>query len=257
MLERTGVPTAADIDAIFPSADRLAEGAVAIIECFQRIPCNPCATSCPRGAMQPFDDINDRPAIAEENCNGCTLCITKCPGLAIMILDMTWSEDRALIKLPYEFRPLPEKGEFVTALDREGTPVCEVEVIHVLLNHAMNKVPIVSIAVDKELVRMIRNIRVETPASNMGCRCNDLDMEEIRQYIARGATSIDELKRLTRIGMGPCQGRTCIPIILGELSRTLGKPIAELAPGTYRPVVKSINLGELASYEGGEEGINT
>ena len=249
MLNKTGIPTTAEVDAVFPSDVRLAEGPVAVIECFQRIPCNPCATSCPQGAIRPFEDINDIPVIDEADCNGCSLCLTKCPGLAIMVVDMGWSAERALIKLPYEFRPLPEKGDEVLALDRAGAVVAKAEVIQVLLNHAMNKVPIVSIAVDKSLVKTVRNIRIDKRASAIVCRCNDLAAEDIRELIAKGATSIDELKRVARLGMGPCQGRNCIPLVLGELSRALGVPVAQLSPGTFRPSVKSIALGDLAAYD--------
>ena len=254
MLEKTGIPTIEQVKAAFPPAERLAQGPVAIIECFQRIPCNPCATSCPRGAILPFADINDVPAINYDACNGCTLCLTKCPGLAIMVVDMNWKDksgqNRVLIKLPYEFRPLPDVGDEIVALDRAGGFVAMAEVVQVLLNHSMNKVPIVSIAVDKAHVQTIRSIKVDTRHRAVVCRCNDLDEADIVALIANGATSIDELKRIARLGMGPCQGRSCLPIIQGMLSRALDTPIAELAPGTYRPSVKSIALGDLADYEG-------
>ncbi|MCL2573846.1 MAG: (2Fe-2S)-binding protein [Defluviitaleaceae bacterium] len=252
-LEKTGIPTTEQVESAFPPQERLDEGAVAIIECFQRIPCNPCATSCPRGAIVPFEDINDTPVIKNENCNGCTLCITKCPGLAIMVVDTTWKDpaglDRALIKLPYEFRPLPAVGDEVIATDRAGAFVTKAEVVQVLLNHAMNKVPIVTIAVEKSLMRTVRGIHLDARQRAVVCRCNDLDEADIAAYIAGGATSIDELKRVTRLGMGPCQGRNCVPIVQGMLARTLGVPVAELSPGTYRPTVKSIALGDLAEYD--------
>ena len=253
MLEKTGVPTSEEVESVFPSAERLSRGPVAVIECFQRIPCNPCATGCHRQAIKPFADINDRPEIDDEKCNGCALCLTKCPGLAIMIVDMNWSADRALIKLPYEFRPLPENGQIVAALDREGNPICEAEIIQTLLTPNMNKTPIVSLAVDKSLVKTVRNIKIEKTNldSSIVCRCNDMTIDELRALIAQGHTSVEELKRIARSGMGPCQGRNCLPIILNELSRALNKPVAELAPGSYRPVVKSIKLGDLADYSGG------
>ncbi|MDR2183950.1 MAG: (2Fe-2S)-binding protein [Clostridiales bacterium] len=258
-LEKTGIPTTAEVDAAFPPAERLAKGPVAVIECFQRIPCNPCATSCPRGAILPFADINDIPEINYEACNGCTLCLTKCPGLAIMVVDMTWKDksglDRAVIKLPYEFRPLPVVGDDVVALDRAGNFVAMARVVSVLLNHSMNKVPIVSIAVDKQLVPIVRSIRVDVRQRAVVCRCNDLDEAEISAYITGGTTSIEELKRITRLGMGPCQGRNCVPIALGMLSRALGLPIDELEPATYRPSVKSIALGDLAKYDDRGDGL--
>lgn len=78
------------------------------------------------------------------------------------------------------------------------------------------------------------------------CRCSDLDMDEIRDLIAKGFHSVDEIKRIARLGMGPCQGRTCIPLVLQELSRATGKPVAELMPATYRPPVKGIPMGAIA-----------
>ncbi|KAB3526757.1 (2Fe-2S)-binding protein [Alkaliphilus serpentinus] len=87
------------------------------------------------------------------------------------------------------------------------------------------------------------------------CRCSDLTQGDIRELIAKGYRTFDELKRISRIGMGPCQGRTCMQLVLRELSIATGKPISELAPGTFRPPVKSIKLGEIleAIEEGGEE----
>lgn len=87
------------------------------------------------------------------------------------------------------------------------------------------------------------------------CRCSDLDLEEIRGWIKKGYTSIDEIKRMARLGMGPCQGRTCIPLVLSELSKATGKPISELSPGTYRPPTKGIKLGAVADYNDKEESL--
>ena len=264
MLEKTGVPTQSEIESVFPDSQRLSKGPVAIIECFQSIPCDPCEKACPRGAIQPFADINHRPVIDNDKCNGCILCMTKCPGLAIMVVDMTYAPSHALIKMPYEFRPLPEKGQTVQALDREGNVIAEAEVVQVLNTKKMNNVPIVSISVDKQLVKQVRNIReIKAPAptptgaaiqevaqdTGITCRCNDLDISEIRALIASGYTTIQELKQMARIGMGPCQGRSCLPIVINELSRALGIPVSKLPPSSFRPMVKSIELGDLAAYE--------
>ena len=78
------------------------------------------------------------------------------------------------------------------------------------------------------------------------CRCSDLDLKEIRRLIEAGYTSIDDLKRVARLGMGVCQGRNCIPLALQELSKATGKPVSELDPSTHRPVVKSVALGAVA-----------
>ena len=257
MLEKTGAPTRYEVESVFPDASRLAKGPVAVIECFQDIPCNPCGQACNFGAILPFEDINDRPKMDVDKCNGCGICLTKCPGLAIMIVDLNWSEEHALIRLPYEFRPLPEVGEIVSALDREGMPVEQAKVVRVQFTPSMNKVPIISIAVSKDLVQVVRNIAVTRQEASMVCRCNDLDINELRSLIAHGYTSVDEIKRVARLGMGPCQGRNCIPIVLGILSRTLGVPISQLSPGTHRPSVKSVALGDLAEYDILKQGVKS
>ena len=50
------------------------------------------------------------------------------------------------------------------------------------------------------------------------CRCEDLTRERILECIQEGCQTIDEIKRITRAGMGPCQGRTCRMLIAQELS---------------------------------------
>lgn len=78
------------------------------------------------------------------------------------------------------------------------------------------------------------------------CRCEEIELEEIRRWIARGYDSFDELKRALRVGMGPCQGRGCREIILRELAAATDRTVSELDPGTVRPPCKPIKLGLLA-----------
>ncbi len=81
------------------------------------------------------------------------------------------------------------------------------------------------------------------------CRCSDVTIEEIREAIDKGYATFDELKRVLRTGMGPCQGRTCMPIILRELSIKTGVPIEALTPGRNRPPVNAVSLGAIADQE--------
>ena len=75
------------------------------------------------------------------------------------------------------------------------------------------------------------------------CRCEDITLEEIRRVIAEGFRTIDEIKRVTRAGMGPCQGRTCRLMIAQELSRHYGISMEEVLMPTFRPPVKPVKLG--------------
>ncbi|NLC77554.1 MAG: (2Fe-2S)-binding protein [Clostridia bacterium] len=81
------------------------------------------------------------------------------------------------------------------------------------------------------------------------CRCEDLTLGEIRELIARGFHTIDEIKRVSRAGMGQCQGRTCRMLIAAEIAKATGRPLEEIMMPTFRPPAKGIKLGILA--EGG------
>ena len=81
------------------------------------------------------------------------------------------------------------------------------------------------------------------------CRCEDLSLAEIRATIAAGAAGMDEIKRLTRCGMGPCQGRTCRQLVAAEVARAGGLDISQVALPTFRPPTKPVKLGVLLSAE--------
>ena len=82
------------------------------------------------------------------------------------------------------------------------------------------------------------------------CRCEDISLADIRRLIKRGYATIDEIKRLSRAGMGPCQGKTCRLLLMQELARSTGRPMAEIALGTFRPPTKPFKLGLLVGKAG-------
>ncbi|KYK29280.1 MAG: hypothetical protein AYK19_19945 [Theionarchaea archaeon DG-70-1] len=131
-------------------------GKVAIIECVEDIPCDPCITACPQGALT-MDSLIDLPELVPEKCGGCGLCIAECPGLAIFVVDFDYSDDKAVVMLPYEFIPLPEKGEKVDILDREGKKCGEGEIVKVTPHK--NKTTVISVVVPKELAMKVRFVR--------------------------------------------------------------------------------------------------
>lgn len=85
------------------------------------------------------------------------------------------------------------------------------------------------------------------------CRCQDITEDEIVAAIRQGATTLDEIKRLVRAGMGPCQGRTCRRLVSQIISRELKKPMAEIHPTTFRPpnipVQFKLVMAECEKYE--------
>ena len=83
------------------------------------------------------------------------------------------------------------------------------------------------------------------------CRCEDITLAEVRKAIADGWRTLDEIKRVTRAGMGPCQGRTCRMLIAQELSRHYKVPIEEVLMPTFRPLIKPVKLGSFIREEQG------
>lgn len=158
MLEQTGIPTAEQILSTIPPKKRLARGPVAIVECFQQIPCDPCSTSCPTGAILPFDDISHLPQIHWETCSGCGKCVGYCPGLAIFIVDDTYSETHSIVRIPWEFSYLPCEGETVPGLSRAGEELARVTVKKIQQSPKKNRAHILWLEVPKELAFAIRSI---------------------------------------------------------------------------------------------------
>ncbi len=60
--------------------------------------------------------------------------------------------------------------------------------------------------------------------------------------IDSGITDFEEIKRITRVTMGPCGGKNCKMIILGIISKKTGIPISKLSHGTSRPPVKVVEF---------------
>jgi NAD(P)H-nitrite reductase large subunit len=79
------------------------------------------------------------------------------------------------------------------------------------------------------------------------CRCEDLTLEDVEKAIDEGYTDIEELRRKLRIGMGPCQGRVCIELVMKILEKKTGKKVSKKNLPTSRPPVVPVSLGTLAS----------
>ncbi len=151
--EKNGVLSKKDLE--LPSKEQLEKG-VAIIECVQEIPCNPCVDSCPVNAIS-MKDINALPIIDYDKCIGCGKCVGVCPGLAIFLIKI--KDKRALITLQYEFLPIPEVGSKVEALDREGSIVGNAVVKRVIKK---GKTMVITVEANEDLAMDIRDIRVNS-----------------------------------------------------------------------------------------------
>ncbi len=144
---------------LYPSEERFNEGPVAIIECTEEIPCNPCEVACKFKAIKIGKPITNLPILDENLCRGCGLCVAKCPGLAIFIIDKNYSKKEGLVSFPHEYLPLPVTGSIVEAVNREGKVVSSGKVIKVLNKKGFDRTPVITIAIPKEKLDEARGIK--------------------------------------------------------------------------------------------------
>lgn len=156
MLNKTGVPSREQILERFSQEGKLLKYK-AILECYEEIPCNPCATSCPVGAIGIEPNIHAQPLIDLDICTGCAICVAICPGLSIMLAKL--SEDKAYFKIPYEMNEVFEKGMSVHALNRSGERIGEARILSVIETKQGVKTKLIEVEVDRALLHEFITIR--------------------------------------------------------------------------------------------------
>jgi NADPH-dependent 2,4-dienoyl-CoA reductase/sulfur reductase-like enzyme/Fe-S-cluster-containing hydrogenase component 2/bacterioferritin-associated ferredoxin len=264
-----------------PSQKRLSKGPVAVIECMEEIPCDPCKSICPEEAIRITGPLSNAPVFLEDRCNGCRLCVSCCPGLAIFVVDFTYSDEQAVMHFPYEFLSLPSAGAQVDAVNRHGAVIgkAKVQAVHNVAKY--NKTAVVSVVVPKNIAMDVGSVRVapegkipdprpnENRQKAVGagksrlstldaesrslivCRCEEITDVEMKQAVEKNAASLREMKNRTRAGMGLCQARACADMSLRLLTEVTGVSPQTSAPPQVRPPVRPIELGNLA--EGAED----
>ncbi len=169
-----GVPSPEELEKSpgYPGVERLRKGPVAVIECIQEIPCNPCEAACAFGAITIGASINNLPVLDEDKCTGCGICISSCPGLAIFVIDLTYDHESALISFPFEYFPLPMIGEEVPASDREGKEICRGKVVKIIDKPINGHTPVISISIPRRYALLVRGISIKQadyPGRNDSC----------------------------------------------------------------------------------------
>jgi len=91
---------------------------------------------------------------------------------------------------------------------------------------------------------MTNNTRTE---KTFICLCEDITLEEILEAIEEGYTTLEEIKRHLRCGMGICQGRTCLRLIATIIARKTNQPINTIKLSRIRPPIKPVPYSVLAS----------
>ncbi|MDO4565636.1 MAG: 4Fe-4S binding protein [Clostridia bacterium] len=140
-----------------PFSGKIPDKKCAVIECPQEIPCDPCQSACPFGAITlNGEHMTCLPCIEPEKCRGCGNCIPACPGMAIFVVDPNYAEGLCEISLCYEFLPLPVKGDRVDVTDRSGNRLCDGVITGVRNMSKFDRSAIVSVACPREYAMSAR-----------------------------------------------------------------------------------------------------
>jgi len=78
------------------------------------------------------------------------------------------------------------------------------------------------------------------------CRCEEVTLSEVREAGAAGARNLQALKLLSRLGMGPCQGRNCAPAMTSFLCHTYDLSPETVGRINFRPPSKPVTFEALA-----------
>jgi thioredoxin reductase len=78
------------------------------------------------------------------------------------------------------------------------------------------------------------------------CRCEGVTAAEVGEVLDEGAPDLAYVKRMTRAGMGLCQGRLCEAGLAAVFAHRTGRSADSLAPLSVRPPVRPVPLDALA-----------
>lgn len=90
-------------------------------------------------------------------------------------------------------------------------------------------------------------VAVAGELERQACACRGISTDAAYRAIAAGWETVDAVKRATRIGFGPCQGRRCVPWLAARLELSVDDPRAQITP---RPPLVPVPVAILAAYAG-------
>ncbi|MCP4023215.1 MAG: FAD-dependent oxidoreductase, partial [Desulfobacteraceae bacterium] len=250
-----GIKTPANQDGIFP-----------VIHCKQEIPCNPCSTVCEsKSILMQGDPIKGRPKF-EGECKGCMKCLAICPGLAITLVDFRKDKENPIVFLPYEIgNHAVQKGDEIVCVDVDGNLLGRFTVMGAKATKNSNRTQIVRIQTPKEIAKKIVAFTIQEKAvtkpvtktipadhiqdDELICLCERVTAGQIRDLVKKGITDMNQIKAITRSGMGPCGYKTC-ENLMKQIFWAEKVAQEDMALNVRRPLFVEVPLGKFA--DGGE-----
>lgn len=239
-------------------------GIFPVIHCLQEIPCNPCTTVCPVNSIKiDGDGLMGTPRYTDK-CIGCGKCVLICPGLAITLVDYRKDVNNPIVTLPYEVGNYPVvEGDKVLVNDMDGVELGSFEVVKVQ-TFAKQRTQLVKVQVTSDIAKKVASFVVQDSAvtepldsavipeiddEGMVCLCERVTVKEVRDLIKQGVYDLNQIKAITRAGMGPCGAKTC-EVMIKQIMRQEGVPAEKVVPNTKRPVFVEASLSVFAEGKG-------
>lgn len=235
-----------------PTPERQAQRPFVRLDCLYGFACNPCSFACPQKAITK-SSTSVTPEIDYEKCTGCMQCVSHCPGLAIFGYDTR----KQNLFLPVEYEV--EVGAEVWLVDDNGKKQGEGIIEKVLKKPTKTNVARVKAAgMENDALLNITGFIVkenypeeidfkqepECESETYVCHCEDVSLDELLSAIGdRKYISVDEVKHITRLGMGPCRGKRCIPRLRMKLREKGIELVGDATPRA--PLSTRFVLGEM------------
>ena len=250
-----------------PFAERMEKRGFVLIDCLYGFACNPCSFACRYGAITK-SSTSTVPMIDYDKCIGCMECVSQCPGLAIF----GYNTGRRQLYLPIEYAA--ESGNDVFLVDNDGKKVGEGIIKRILIKPNRTNVAIVNATeiygesspgdllkargfILKEEYPDMPELQPlsktesakEDSADTYICHCEDVTLERLLEMMGnRTSITAQELKHITRIGMGVCRGSRCLQRARQALRNHGIEVIGEFTP--RGPMANLVEIGAVSNREG-------
>ncbi len=249
------------------------EGVIPVIHCIQEIPCNPCSSVCPTNSINIDGETMMGIPKYEGSCIGCGKCVAICPGLAITLVDYRKDSENPIVTVPYEVMNHSVKvDDLVDAVNIDGDDIGKYKVVQIV-DYKQNKTQLVKmIATDSienkaDIAKRVVSFKIQAPEVSaplaeavlpeytaddaMVCLCERVTAGEVRKLVREGIHDLNQIKAITRAGMGPCGSKTC-DMLVKRIFREEGVTMDDITPNTIRPVFVEVPLGVFAKGKGEE-----
>lgn len=238
---------------VLPSAERRWQRPFVVPDCLYGFACNPCSFACKHGAITK-SSTSTVPHVDFDKCIGCMDCVSQCPGLAIFGYNLP--KQNLFLPIEYEAR----EGAAVYLVNNQGQKLGEGMIEKILVKpNKTNVARVKALNMEGESLLQVRGFIVkenypqplsltdpdaDPQAKTYICHCEDVTAEDMLAAIGnRTSITADELKHITRMGMGTCRGSSCLPRATQFLRSKGIELLSDLTP--RGPMANLVQMGEL------------